>query len=135
MSFTHRIEPVKIHRLFPVFVLSAALSLTGAQIGVAQSLSDAASLALSADLSTGYMGLGGNLGRAIEHRQRPHRQAKATGSAKASRTAHRSTRRQAVTVQPASFNPARRDTPTYLIAQALDQSGLTINTLRLQHLP
>lgn len=126
---------MKIPRLFPVLVLSATLSLTGAQTGVAQSLSDAASLALSAGLSTSYMGLGGNLGRAIEHRQRSHRQAKAAGPAKPSRTAHRSTRRQAAAVQPASYNPQRRDTPTYLIAQALDQSGLTINTLRLQHLP
>lgn len=109
--------------------------LSGAQAGVAQSLSDAASLALSADWSTGYMGLGGNLGRAIEHRQRHHHQAKAVRSAKPSRTAHRSTRRQPATVQLVGDNANRRDTPKYLIAQVLDHSGLTINTLRLQHIP
>ncbi|MBS0252510.1 MAG: hypothetical protein JSR78_15755 [Proteobacteria bacterium] len=125
---------MKIPRLFPTLVLSVAISLSGAQAGVAQSLSDAGSLALSADWSTGYMGLGGNLGRAIEHRQR-HRQAKAERSAKSTRTAHRSTRRRAATVQPVAYEPNRRDSPKYLIAQALDQSGLTINTLRLEHIP
>ncbi|WP_414464105.1 hypothetical protein [Hyphomicrobium sp. DY-1] len=126
---------MKIPRLFPTLVLSAALSLSGAQAGIAQSLSDAASLALTGGWSTGYMGLGGNLGRAMEHRQRHHHQAKAVRSAKSSRTAHRATHRQAASVQPASYQPKRRDTPTYLIAQALDQSGLTVNTLRLQHFP
>ena len=130
-----------ISRIFSALALSAAMSFAGPQTGVAQSLSDA-SLIMSSDWSSGYMGLGGNLGRAIEHR--PHHRAKSaksakaahTGkSAKASRVEHNTERRRAH-VERTNYTPKKRESsPSFLIAQSLDHSGLTINTLRLQPFP
>ncbi len=116
-------------RLFTALALSAAMSLAGPEVGVAQSLSDS-SLTLNANWSSGYMGLGGNLGRAIERRQRNRERPVKSAFAKSSRTQHRVANRKA------HVAAAKRDTnsegPVYLIAQSLDHSGLTINTMRLR---
>ncbi len=91
---------------------------------MAQSLSDA-SLSASSSWSNGYMGLGGNLGKAIQHRP----SAKSVRAAKAARAGRRSASRQRP-VQMASFSQTD-DGPMYLVAQSLDHSGLNINTMRL----
>jgi len=123
-------------RPLSVFALSAAVALSAHGTGIAQSLSDAPS-ATRSDWSNGYMGLGGNLGQAIErhHSQR----AQPSKSAKASRSEHRGARQQRARMQPAAYKPvvyrSSADAPVYLIAQSLDHSGLTINTLRLQKIP
>ncbi|MFA5957098.1 hypothetical protein [Hyphomicrobium sp.] len=115
-------------RLFIALALSAAMSLAGAEVGVAQSLSDS-SLTMNSNWSSGYMGLGGNLGSAIKHRQRNRERPAKFASAKPARTEHRVANRKA------RGAVAKRDTnseaPVYLIAQSLDHSGLTINTMRL----
>lgn len=123
-----------LSRIFAALALSSVVSLAGTQAGIAQSLSDS-SLALSSNRPSGYMGLGGNLSRAMAHRQRDGHRIKATRSASAARTENHSVRRRSQHIQTVSYKPTRRETPTYLIAQVLDQSGLTINTLRLQHFP
>ncbi|HML29699.1 MAG TPA: hypothetical protein PKE16_12840 [Hyphomicrobium sp.] len=123
-----------LSRIFAALALSSAVSLAGTQVSLAQSLSDS-SLALSSSSSSGYMGLGGNLNWAMEHRQRGSHRVKTAKSARAARTENHSVRRRSQHVQTVSYKPTRRETPTYLIGQVLDQSGLTINTLRLQHYP
>jgi hypothetical protein len=125
---------VTFFRLFSSFALSATLSISMAGAGIAQSLSDSSS-ALNSSRSSGYMGLGGNLGRAIERHHRDLARPHQVKAAKASRTAHHPTLRRE-RAQPISANEkTRSDAPVYLVAQSLDHSGLTINTLRLQHFP
>jgi hypothetical protein len=119
-----------IPRLFFSVVLSSALSFAAADAAVAQSLGDSYS-ALNFGWSSGYMGLGGNLGRAIEHRHSKRTQP--IKSVKAPRGELHAARQRA-RPQPTSYKPTR-DTPVYLIAQSLDNSGLMINTLPPQHFP
>jgi hypothetical protein len=119
---------VTFNRLFSSVVSAIMLSLALAGACSAQSLSDA-SLAMRSDWSNGYMGLGGNLGQAIERRHRER--AKPARAAKVARPEHHRETRRRERVQPASRN-ARADATIYLIAQSLDHSGLTINTLRLE---
>jgi hypothetical protein len=116
------LNAVTFSRVFNAFALAAAILLVGTAPGMAQSLSDA-SLSASSNWSTGYMGLGGNLARAIVHR----RSSKPTKSAKAEpRAARRKRLAEAGTYSPTI------DTPVFLIAQVLDPTGTNVSTLRLR---
>jgi hypothetical protein len=77
---------------------------------------------MSADWSSGYMRLGGNLGRAIVG----YHQAKPKKPARIAKSAHRAHREKRATVAHYSKSPS------FLIAESLDQSGLNIGTLRLR---
>ncbi len=112
-------------RVFNVFVLFAAMTIAGHESGAAQSLSDSTQ-SLASSWSSGYMGLGGNLGKAIRHRA----SAKPIKAAKAAHADRRAANR-ARPVQMASFN-STEDAPMYLVVQSLDHSGLNSNTLRLR---
>jgi hypothetical protein len=91
---------------------------------MAQSLSDA-SLSASSDWSSGYMGLGGNLARAIVHR----RLSKPAKSAKAVRAEPRGARRKRL-ADAGTYSPTI-DTPVFLVAQVLDPTGTNVSTLRI----
>jgi hypothetical protein len=107
-------------RLSTIVLVFAVSVFPGAQTSFAQGLSDA-SLAVGTDWRRGYMGLGGNLGRAIV--KRPH--AKTVKPGKAERRPPR--RSRAVTL---AVYRANRDLPIFLIAQSLDHTGLNIALLR-----
>ncbi|MET1047873.1 MAG: hypothetical protein ABWX70_14445 [Hyphomicrobium sp.] len=110
-------------RYLAALAFSAAIVVAGTGPSIAQSLSDASS-AYSSPKGGGYMGLGGNLGNAImrRHKTRP---AKIANSARAERkAAPRYHSAKAVTYNPGS------DATIFLIARALDQSGLNINSQR-----
>lgn len=112
-----------ISRLLFAIAISIAASAAGPSLGRAQDLSEA-SLTMSSGWSGGYMGLGGNLGQAIV---RHHRQAKHDRPVKTARTAQ--PRHHEARVRLASFT-RHADTPTFLIARTLDQTGLNIGMLR-----
>lgn len=104
------------------FALSAALSVAGADLVSAQDLSQA-SLTMNSDWSGGYMGLGGNLRPVVGHRHRSKSE-KTAVSAKAARPARRDARPTKVSFGRTSV------TPTFLIAQSLDFTGLNVGMLR-----
>ncbi|MBS0235532.1 MAG: hypothetical protein JSR99_18845 [Proteobacteria bacterium] len=106
------------------FSLSLALSMAAPGIALAQDLSEA-SLSMNSGWAGGYMGLGGNLGQAIVRHHRAKAE-KPIRNAKAARPQHREAR---VTVTKAKYE-RRTDTPVFLIARALDQTGLNIGMLR-----
>ncbi|RUO97411.1 hypothetical protein [Hyphomicrobium sp.] len=113
-------------RLFSVLALSAALSAFGAACGMAQSLSDS-SLTLSSS-PQGYMGLGGNLGKAIVERHKT-RQAKAAKPAQVERrTSVRN--KPALRAEKAHLSNANSQSPIFLIAQSLDHTGLNVGTMK-----
>jgi hypothetical protein len=117
--------PVTSLRLFSVLALSAALSVFGTVSVLAQSLSDS-TLALSSNVQ-GYMGLGGNLGKAIVDRHKA-RQAKAPKPTNVERrTAART--RPGLRAEKAHVSNANTQSQIYLIAQSLDHTGLNIASI------
>jgi hypothetical protein len=102
-------------------MMAALVWLLAPGLSAAQGLSDGGGVFGYAS-SSGYMGLGGNLGRAIV----PHRAVKAAKPSKAARTA-RPTSRGNHLVKSARYQ--RPDSPMYLTATVLDNSGLNINSL------
>jgi hypothetical protein len=115
---------VTFTRIFSAIAMSAAISLAGPGYSAAQSLSDSAS-ALTSSRSSGYMGLGGNLGRAIGDRHtRQAKSAKPNRAEKHIAQRPRTTRR----VEKAAYVP-NNQSPIFLIAQSLDHTGLNIGAL------
>lgn len=106
------------------FALSAAMSVAGADLVSAQDLSQAAST-MNSGWSGGYMGLGGNLRPVVGQRHRSKSE-KTTASAKTARSARRDARPTKVSFGRTSV------TPTFLIAQSLDFTGLNVGMLRTQ---
>ncbi len=114
-------------RNFSVLAISAAISLLGPGYGAAQSLSDS-SFELTSSRSTGYMGLGGNLGKAIVDRHKA-RHAKATKPTRAEKRAAQRPRTARRAEEAAVYVP-NTQSPIYLISQSLDHTGLNIGALR-----
>jgi hypothetical protein len=106
-------------RLSTIVLVFAVSVFPGAQTSFAQGLSDA-SLAVGTDWARGYMGLGGNLSRAIV--KHPH--GKPVKPARAEQRLPR--RNRAVT---STVYRANRDLPIFLIAQSLDHTGMNIALL------
>jgi hypothetical protein len=111
-------NPVIIFRLSTIAIVLGATLVCGAGNGFAQGLSDA-SLAVGTNWSRGYMGLGGNLGRAyVKHPRR----AKAVN-------VQRRTPRRGRTIMIAKYNPYY-DTSIFLVSQSLDHTGFNVSALR-----
>jgi len=113
---------VTFFRPLLAFFLSLALSIAAPAIGLAQDLSEA-SLSMNSGWAGGYMGLGGNLGQAIVRHHRA-KAGKPIRKAKAARPQHRGAR-----VTKAKYERGTV-TPVFLVARALDQTGLNIGMLR-----
>jgi hypothetical protein len=112
---------VTLSRISTIIIVLAATAFPGAQNGFAQGLSDA-SLAVGTDWARGYMGLGGNLGKAIV-KHPGARTAKAVNVQRRP-TTHRN---RPVTAERRN---AYYDTPIFLISQSLDHTGLNVGALR-----
>ncbi len=106
-----------LFRLSTIGIVLVATLVSGAANAFAQDLSDA-SLTVGANLSRGYMGLGGNLGRAFVKHPR----------AKAVNVQRRPPRRNRP-VAAAKYN-GYNDTPIFLVSQSLDRTGFNIVALR-----
>ncbi len=105
-----------------VVVISAMATIVGPGMSFAQDLSEA-SLAVSTNLPSGYMSLGGHLGRAIV---KPVHVKKA---AVHPRPQVRKARNIPAPVFSRTTAYSRDVTPRYLVSMSLDQTGLNIAAL------
>ncbi|MGO4684525.1 hypothetical protein [Hyphomicrobium sp. 2TAF46] len=105
-----------------VIVISAVATVSGPGMSFAQDLSEA-SLASSTDLPSGYMSLGGHLGRAIV---KPVHVKKAVAHF---RPQVRKNRNTPTPVFNRTTAYSRDVTPRYLVSMSLDQTGLNIAAL------
>jgi hypothetical protein len=121
-----------ISRIFSSGILPLMISIATSSACLGQSLSEA-SQATTSRWSEGYMGLGGNLGQVIERKRvRPAKAITASRQDRHPNRRHESAQRDRAR---ATSEETSRQAPIFLIAQSLDHSGLTINTLRLQRFP
>jgi hypothetical protein len=121
IRLTFGLKPVTLYRISTIIIVMAMTTLPGAQKSFAQDLSDA-SLAVGTNWARGYMGLGGNLGKAIVK----HPSAR---TAKAANAQRRPTTRRNRPVT-AARRDTYYDTPVFLISQSLDHTGLNVGALR-----
>lgn len=105
-----------------IVVISAMAAVSGPGMSFAQDLSEA-SLDISTDLPSGYMSLGGHLGRAIV---KPAHVKKAAAHP---RPQVRKNRSNPIPVFSRTTTYSRDVTPRYLVSMSLDLTGLNIAAL------
>jgi hypothetical protein len=119
---------VNFTRYVSVVAITTAVSLVGTHHLAAQSLSDSA-VSLTSSWSTGYMGLGGNLGKAIGDRHSA-RHAKTTSAARVEKRTVQ--RRAASRMDKAVAHRPSTESPIYLISQSLDHTGMNIGAMQVR---
>ena len=106
-----------LFRLSTIVIVIAVTAVSGAGNGLAQDLGDA-SLAMSSNWNRGYMGLGGNLGRAFVKGPR----------AKAVNVQRRPPPRRGRPITAVKYN-TYYDTPIFLVSLSLDHTGFNVSAL------